>query len=83
MLKLQVVLWHKTEMIWTDILEGANPPIFLREATDDFVFGDAEMTLGVEWEKVTDHTIDLEVLSLFELLQIGLSDQYFVSKRLR
>ena len=37
MLELEIALGDESEVIWADILEGADPAVLLSESADDFV----------------------------------------------
>ena len=82
MLELEVAFGYEAEMIWTDILEGADPAILLRKSTDDLVFGDPQVSL-LEREEVACDSVDLEVLLIFELLEVGFGDLDAFWERLR
>ena len=83
MLELEIVLRHEAKVIWAHVFEGTNPAILLRESTDYLTGLHLEVPLGVQRIKVADHFVDLEVLRLFELFQVSLSDLDVRCERLR
>ena len=83
MLELEVVLRDEAKVVRAHVFEGADPTRNLVEATDDLTFGDSQVALGVKRIEVALDTIDLEVLRLLELPQVGFSDLNSVGKWLR
>ena len=74
MLKLQVVVSRdKAEVFLATLFEGTHPATFLSKADDLLTLRDAQMAFFKRMEVAQD-SIDLEVLSLIELLQIILCD---------
>ena len=60
-------------MVRTHILEGTYPPVFLRKATDQLTVADLQMAL-LKRVKIANYSVDLEILRLLELLEVGLRD---------
>ena len=83
MLELEIVLRHEAKVIWAHVFEGANPTILLCESADQITSLHLEVPLGVQRIEVADHFVDCEVLRLFELLQVSLSDLDIRCERLR
>ena len=82
MLELEIVLRYEAKVVGAHVFEGADPATLLREAADQLTSLHLEVPLGVQRIEVADYFVDLEVLSLFELLKVCLSDLDISCERL-